>query len=625
MIARSFFIILFCFASGLVFSQNNSNNGNASVPYFESCVGSIPITAPACDGSVVCQIDFPDGTFRQFDDGDLIPFNTPGNIDIEITIGTINDRLQILIYPDTPPTFDLFACNGYQISLDITDATFPNYQLDYNDGSGPIVTTTGTQPVHQYPAPNPRPAQQITLRGAYFDCPVTTQTMNVDNPGARNISQLTVTDNNEIILDFEQGVQFDHVLFELRNNGSAVIPFQPVYNTNQITIPGLNPDNQFYCFTLNTANPCPANPSLPGNTLCSSTFTVTPQLSNRIELAWQTSSTGGLQNFTIQKNPGAPLPVQAPATRQYTDNDVLCPQDYSYRLVANYPAGQSFSKFRSAAAISSIPPPPINSASTIVSGNSVELQWLQPAGFTPTEYDVAKSSILNVIGTTPIEQFTDNAFDPATNLCYQIRYDDACGNISSVGVPICPINLKGTLDTDNDALLEWSAYTGWNGAGNVDHYTIERYTESGTLISFQDVGTALSYTDPESETTEQIIIYRVSAHPVDPSFVPSVSDEVKIVRSSRIAFPTAFVPGSSIVENATFKIIAREEYNSSFEMQIYNRWGELIFITNDINEGWDGTYKGNRMPEGTYVFIARFIDRAGRTLKHSGNVVLLRK
>jgi gliding motility-associated-like protein len=100
---------------------------------------------------------------------------------------------------------------------------------------------------------------------------------------------------------------------------------------------------------------------------------------------------------------------------------------------------------------------------------------------------------------------------------------------------------------------------------------------------------------------------------------------VKIIRSSRIAYPTAFVPGSSIEDNATFKVIAREEYNDSFELQIYNRWGELIFITNNIDEGWDGTYKGNRMPEGTYVFIARFIDQAGRTLKHSGNVVLLRK
>jgi gliding motility-associated-like protein len=631
MIARSIIITFFSFASALTFSQNNSDNGNASVPYFESCVGNIPITAAACDGTVVCQIDYPDGTFRQFDNGDFVPFNTPGDIEIEITIGTIIDHLQIKIYPDTPPTFEMYACDGYQVSLDITDTTFPNYLLDYNDGSAAIVTTTGTQPVHQYPAPNPRPSQQISLRANYFDCPVTAQTMNVDDPGARNITQLTVTDNNEIILDFQQGTQFDNVLFQLTNNGSAVIPFQKIHNIDQLIIPGLNPDNQFYCFTLNTANPCPGNPVLPGNTLCSSTFSVTPQLSNRMDLAWQTSSMGSLQTFSIQKNPGNPVPVQGPAIRQYADLDVECPQSYTYRLVSNYPSGISLSKTRTAAAISSIPPPAINTVSTIVQGNSVELQWLQPGGFTPTEYVVSKPSALNVIGTTASPAFTDPEFDPLTNLCYQIRYSDACGNASAVGVPICPLNLTGHLDTApgpgiNDAILEWSAYTGWNGAANVDHYTIERYNEGGTLISFTDVGpNVFNFRDPESASAEQVIIYRISAHPLDPLLVPSVSDEVQIIRSNRIAFPTAFVPGSSISDNATFKAIAREEYNASFELQVYNRWGELLFITNDINEGWDGTYRGNKMPEGTYVFIARFVDQAGRTLKHSGNVVLLRK
>jgi gliding motility-associated-like protein len=50
-----------------------------------------------------------------------------------------------------------------------------------------------------------------------------------------------------------------------------------------------------------------------------------------------------------------------------------------------------------------------------------------------------------------------------------------------------------------------------------------------------------------------------------------------------------------------------------------------MFLTTDIQQGWDGTYKGNKMPEGTYVYIAKFVDTAGRTLKLSGNVVLLRK
>jgi hypothetical protein len=45
----------------------------------------------------------------------------------------------------------------------------------------------------------------------------------------------------------------------------------------------------------------------------------------------------------------------------------------------------------------------------------------------------------------------------------------------------------------------------------------------------------------------------------------------------------------------------------------------------EISEGWDGSFKGNKMPEGTYTFIVRIVDRAGRNIKESGSVLLLRK
>ena len=67
------------------------------------------------------------------------------------------------------------------------------------------------------------------------------------------------------------------------------------------------------------------------------------------------------------------------------------------------------------------------------------------------------------------------------------------------------------------------------------------------------------------------------------------------------------------------------QYVVAFDMQIFNRWGELLFSTNDIQSGWDGTFRGNEMPEGTYTFIAHITDRAGRTFERSGSVLLLRR
>ena len=45
----------------------------------------------------------------------------------------------------------------------------------------------------------------------------------------------------------------------------------------------------------------------------------------------------------------------------------------------------------------------------------------------------------------------------------------------------------------------------------------------------------------------------------------------------------------------------------NFNFTIYNRWGEIVFQTTDVNEmltsGWDGTSNGQQQPVGTYVWV----------------------
>lgn len=45
---------------------------------------------------------------------------------------------------------------------------------------------------------------------------------------------------------------------------------------------------------------------------------------------------------------------------------------------------------------------------------------------------------------------------------------------------------------------------------------------------------------------------------------------------------------------------------SAFDLKIYNRWGEIIFHSNDVNKTWDGTYLGNRMPVGVYQYVLTY-------------------
>ena len=57
---------------------------------------------------------------------------------------------------------------------------------------------------------------------------------------------------------------------------------------------------------------------------------------------------------------------------------------------------------------------------------------------------------------------------------------------------------------------------------------------------------------------------------------------------------------------------------------LYNRWGDLIFESNDINTGWDGTYKSQQVNSGVFVYYVSgtYTDDTPFDLK--GNVTLVR-
>lgn len=72
---------------------------------------------------------------------------------------------------------------------------------------------------------------------------------------------------------------------------------------------------------------------------------------------------------------------------------------------------------------------------------------------------------------------------------------------------------------------------------------------------------------------------------------------------SRIFVPNAFIPD----EDGVNDVFTAYGINiTRFEMTIYNRWGQLVYKTNDINKGWDGTYNGSPSPIGTYSWIIKY-------------------
>lgn len=88
-----------------------------------------------------------------------------------------------------------------------------------------------------------------------------------------------------------------------------------------------------------------------------------------------------------------------------------------------------------------------------------------------------------------------------------------------------------------------------------------------------------------------------------------------------IDLPTAFTPNG---DGANDILFVRGGAIETMNLKIFNRWGQLVFESNSLNSGWDGTFKGKPQEMDAYGYIlnATFID--GSTARKQGNVTLIR-
>jgi gliding motility-associated-like protein len=91
-----------------------------------------------------------------------------------------------------------------------------------------------------------------------------------------------------------------------------------------------------------------------------------------------------------------------------------------------------------------------------------------------------------------------------------------------------------------------------------------------------------------------------------------------------IPIPTAFNPNSNTEVNRTFTFFSNPGENVyHFKMYIYNRWGQLVFETEDISQGWDGTQNGTPCNPGVYIWII-YYDGENGEVSNKGSVTLIR-
>ncbi|HEV2480655.1 MAG TPA: gliding motility-associated C-terminal domain-containing protein [Puia sp.] len=196
-------------------------------------------------------------------------------------------------------------------------------------------------------------------------------------------------------------------------------------------------------------------------------------------------------------------------------------------------------------------------------------------------------------------------------------------NIQNAG---CPIPISDTIavtvvppikvNAGNDTLVVVDQPLQFQ-ATSTDPYKDDFQWTPSTDLSSPDVA------DPVAQYAAGItnITYEITA---TDSFGCYGTGTVKVTIADALAdiyVPNAFTPGSG--SNNVFRPVCFGMATLDY-FRVYSRWGQLIFGTTQMGQGWDGRIQGRLQDSGTYMWEAKGTDYTGRVISKRGTVVLIR-
>lgn len=105
----------------------------------------------------------------------------------------------------------------------------------------------------------------------------------------------------------------------------------------------------------------------------------------------------------------------------------------------------------------------------------------------------------------------------------------------------------------------------------------------------------------------------------------SVTQQVTVEDLYTMYLPNSFTPNGD-GKNESFGASGSGINEETFEMYIFNRWGNMVFSSNNINDWWNGRFKnqGDKVEDAVYVYVVKFKDFKNKPHKLMGHVSLIR-
>ena len=229
-------------------------------------------------------------------------------------------------------------------------------------------------------------------------------------------------------------------------------------------------------------------------------------------------------------------------------------------------------------------------------------------------------------GTTVVFNDTDVDTD-LRSYTYRVIVEDSCGAeavTSNAGTSLLLVAEAGADGVDH---LRWNGYGQW--AGSVSGYTV--YRSIGDLPFVPIAFNAPNVWELDDDVSAlwpsngRFCYYVEALEAGNASGINAIStsNEACAIQQEALWIPNAFIAGSAISSNSSFRPVPAFIDVIGFELIIFNRWGQSIWSTSDRDIGWDGKVDDSYVPQGVYAFYCAFLNGAGKKFEERGTVTFL--
>ncbi|MEZ4903105.1 MAG: gliding motility-associated C-terminal domain-containing protein [Spirosomataceae bacterium] len=518
------------------------------------------------------------------------------------------------------------------------DSTTKDYdEFTINWGSGvtsKIAKSTNMVASYTYPATANTASITVTgsVSGQSLNCskPAAALVLSATNLSAVSIRKVTVRNDGfvDVLVKGSQGataeIQVKDTGGSFRNTGQLMTS----NDTNTITVRNIDALKNSYCFRLSANDGCD-NAATTSDEVCSVNLEVVAK-NGQNDLTWQeyptTSGNATFQSYRFTRN-GASLgtSITNRTTTSQSDRNIICNEQFCYQMTVALAGGiESISSLRCVKAISDETPSLVRNAFVnVLDEQKIEIRSDPPSsGTTPAKFktiflraEEGSNDFKEIAVKDNSLTFQDETANVATkSYCYKIQYENSCGNRSQPTAAICSIQLYSKTNSS----VDWTPETPF--LAPVNRYELEILDEQGNLVQQIPVGGNTTFDPSAYNPDQQLFRYRILAYAQGTPRI-SYSNFFVFTRDPVIFIPDAFSPNGDMV-NDSFG--PKGQFVDKSRLIVYNRWGQVLYETNNATQGWDGTLNGQPAVEGTYVYRIEITDSLGQNFIKTGTVLLVR-